>query len=123
VSADPESLAGYLGQFPDGTPDRSFSTVRENLHVVSMGACRLFGFNGYSNRGSSQFILVFDTGQIPANGALPIFPIFVGATANFSAYYGSVGRWFERGCVLANSSTDNLLTLGSADCWFDAQYI
>ena len=91
--------------------------------LASAGVARLYGFTVYSSRISAQYILVFDLQAVPANGALPAMPALkIAADANLSVYFGSVGRSFDRGIALCNSSTASSLTLGSADCWFDVQY-
>lgn len=107
-----------------GLPRNVFSLARSASIVVSTVPGTLFGFNVYSNKASAQFILLFDTSAgTVSNGALPVAVFAVNATTHLPIDYGPVGRWFEQGIILANSSTDNSLTLGSADCWFDVQYI
>ncbi len=115
-----ETLHLASGQFPFN----SHSTVYENARVVKAGPGTLYGFQGYSSRTSAQLILVFDlSAGVPANGAVPVIIIPVATASVFSAYWGKVGRRFERGIVLCNSSTGPTLTIGAADTWFDAQYI
>lgn len=98
------------------------SNIYEASHVVKSGPGKLYGFQGY-NSGAAQFILVLDATSLPANGAVPCFPIAVAATSVFSAFFGDTGRAFEQGIILANSSTAPTLTIGAADCFFDAQYL
>lgn len=98
------------------------SNAFENARLVKSGPGKLYGFQGY-NSGAAQFVLVLDAVSLPANGAVPCFPIAVGATSVFSAFFGDTGRAFEQGIVLANSSTAPTLTIGAADCFFDAQYL
>lgn len=109
---------------PPGLPLNSFSQLYENARTVFAGQGRLYGIAGYSSNASGQYILVFDSDKAPAAGAIPVLPpISLTAAANFFVYYGSSGRWFQRGCWLANSSTPTSLTAGAADTWFDAQFV
>lgn len=104
-------------------PRNSSSLALENVRPVKSGAGVLFGFSGYSNRGSAQYIHVYDRVTPPTSGAIPVMIINVAATTDFSADYGTWGRWFTQGIWLANSSTAGSYTAGSADTWFDAQYL
>ena len=115
-------IQAYELPLPEQQPRSASSPALVSSLVVCAGACRLYGFSGDNSKGSAQFILVFDAGAVPATGAVPSVVVRVPASTSFSAYWGSVGRWFDRGVVLANSSTEATLTIGSADCWFDAQY-
>jgi hypothetical protein len=83
----------------------------------------LFGFSGYNSKASAQFILVFDSGDVPSASDVAVIVLTVPTVSNFSAYWGSAGRWFSRGIFICNSSTEPSLTAGSADCFFDVQYI
>ena|SRR5438132_9941858 len=90
--------------------------------VVKTGPGKLYGIAGY-NSGAAQFILILDAAAVPANGVVPCLPITVPATSNFSVFYGDIGRSFDTGIVVCNSSTAPTLTIGAADCFFDAQYL
>lgn len=114
-------LAGESG--PGGFPCNSTSNALENSRVVKSGAGLLYGFSGFNNKAGSQFIQVFDASAVPADGAVPVFVMTVPTVANFSVSWGTVGRAFSRGIVLVNSSTAATKTVGSADCWFDVQYV
>ena len=110
------------------SPNNSTTTALANSLVCVSGPSRLFGFSGYSNRGSAQFIQVFDAQGLPSDGAVPVMviPVGVGAgatTGMFSVYFGASGRSFDRGIVLCNSSTLATKTIGAADTWFDVQWI
>lgn len=109
--------------FPGGFPLNNTSTGYEASRIIKAGSGRLFGLAGYSSRTSAQFILVFDASSVPVTGATSVLQIPVSAAASFSVYYGSIGRWFLRGIVVCTSSTSPTLTIGSADTFFDAQFI
>jgi hypothetical protein len=116
------SLAGY--DRVSGLPRSASSNARSNFLIVKSGPGQLFGFTARSNAAAKQFILLFDlqAGAIPANGTIPVQPFDILATSTLGVWWGDTSRWFEQGIVLCNSSTDNSLTAGAADTWFDAQY-
>lgn len=118
------SLREIVGLLTPTAPEyvNSSSDALESSRVVKSGACRLYGFSGYNSNTSAQFILAFDTGTVPANGAVPVFVLKAPASDNFWVSWTPAFRQFHIGCVLANSSTEATLTIGAADCWFDAQY-
>lgn len=91
--------------------------------VIKPGAGKLFGLSGYNSKASAQFIQLFDSATLPAEGAIPKIVFTVSATSNFSADFGVYGRSFINGICLVNSSTGPTKTIGSADIWADAQYL
>src|SRR5207244_3002739 len=56
-----------------GWPLNSTSQALESSRIVKSGAGFLFGFGGFNNKASAQFILAFDVEKIPAVGAVPVF--------------------------------------------------
>jgi hypothetical protein len=90
--------------------------------VVKADRGTLYGLTGHNNKSSSQFIHIHDASALPANGAVPEIIFEVPATKSFSLDYND-GREFQVGIVISNSSTAATKTIGSADCWFDVQYI
>jgi len=105
-----------------GLPVSVSSLALEQARVLKAGPGTLFGISVYSNKGAAQFIQLFDANTLPASGAIPVAVYTVSSTSNLGLYWGSVGRWFNIGIVIANSSTAATQTAGSADCFFDAQY-
>lgn len=105
------------------TYDNSTSNALEASRVVKSGRTRLYGFSGTNTKASAQFILAFDATTIPANGTVPKFVMTAAASSDFWVSWTPAWRDFRDGCVLCNSSTAATLTIGSADCWFDAQYL
>ena len=105
-----------------GLPVSASSSALSQFIVVKAGPGTLYGFSAYSNKASAQFIQVFDQTTAPTSGQIPVAVYTVGAIGNLGVYWGSVGRWFNIGIVIANSSTVATQTAGSADTWYDAQY-
>lgn len=121
-------MDGWLSRFageggPGGLPVNSTSQALEASRVVQSGAATLFGVSGFNAKVSAQFVLIFDGTAIPANGAIPVVVVTVPTVSNFSVDFGFWGRAFHAGIIICNSSTPSTLTIGSADCWFDAQYV
>ena len=124
LSAPDSPLVGW------GTPPDYIALEPLNIHsnalaaslVVKSGPGKLYGFSIYSSRASSQFIQVFDATSLPADGAIPAAVFTVGATSNLAANW-IPARTFLYGCVVCNSSTAATKTIGSADCFFDVQFI
>lgn len=107
-----------------GLPLNAHTNAYADALLVKSGPGVLFGFSGYSSNVAGQFIQVHDSATVPADGAVPVMVISLGtAASNFSAYFALPGRTFLYGIVLCNSSTAPTKTVGSADTWFDAQFI
>jgi hypothetical protein len=120
---DPDFPPLVFPQLPQQFPRNSFSTGLEASHVVSAGEGRLYGFTVSSTRASGQFVQVFDAQALPVDGAVPILSIDIATVTAKGVDFGPMGRWFYRGIILCNSTTQGSKTLGAADCLFDAQYV
>lgn len=120
------SLAGFLLPMPPGYPSSVHTEGYVLTLLVCAGPCRLFGFQGYDANSSGEFIQVFDKSAVGdvGSGANPTFVLSTGTAAgNFSAYFGTGGRWMSRGCVIVASSTGPTYTAaGSANMYVDVQY-
>jgi hypothetical protein len=102
-------------------PANKRSTVL-TASIEIAGAHELFGFTVNNTNAAAQYVLVFDLANLPADGAVPD----VSFTAVAAADKGVVwlpARRMNQGVVIANSSTADSLTIGSADCFFDVQYL
>jgi hypothetical protein len=111
------------GDWTGGLPLNSTSVALENSRVVKSGAGSLFGLSGQNNKAGSQFIQVHNAQAVPAEGAVPVVVFSVPATSPFSVLYALPPRFFNNGIVVCNSSTLATKTIGSADTWFDVQYL
>ena len=90
--------------------------------VIKATPGTLYSVTGYNDHTASQFIQLHDAASVPANGAVPKIVLAVGAKENFWYELKEFGRWFETGIVICNSSTCATKTVGSANCWWNAQY-
>ena len=90
--------------------------------IANTGPGILYGFTVYNSNASAQFVQVFDAATVPANAANPAVVFTVAATDQLAVEWVN-GRSYLTGIVICNSSTGPTKTLGSADCYFDVQYI
>lgn len=116
-----ERLSGEV--LASGLPLNVWSGALAASMVVKSGNGTLFGISGINNKNAAQYIQIHDSSTVPADGAVPCIVITVPTVTNFSMSWVIPGRYFARGIVICNSSTLATKTIGSADCWFDAQYI
>jgi hypothetical protein len=91
--------------------------------VVADKEATLYGVSGYNSKTSSQFIQIHDAASLPAESSVPKIVINAAASSAFSIDFGVNGRVFNSGVVICNSSTGPTKTIGSADCWLDAQVL
>ena len=110
------SALGVSAQVPtkvvgDTTATNSFiATKRSNTKV--------FLLTGYTS--VSQYIMVFGTNAVPANGAkAQLGPFPVSAGQFYSIDFGAYGADLD-GVTICNSTTANTLTIGAADTTFQA---
>lgn len=117
-------LLGYgtPHSWEDLEPFNRHSIAYAQSLVVKTGPGILYGFTIYSSNVAAQFIQLFDARTVPGNGAIPECVFTVAAASNLPVQW-LPGRTFRAGCVLVNSSTGPTLTIGSADTYFDAQYL
>lgn len=112
---------------PDGTstycPNYNNSGLLENSHISKGSAGVYYGIRGY-NSGPAQFILVFNSATVPADGAVvPIDIIKVPSGSNFSSNGGSYGEFCSNGVSWCNSINASPFTkaIGAADCFVKVQ--
>ena len=104
------------------SPSAADSTAYVASAVVKASAGVLMGLSGYNSRTSEQFIQIFDSATVPANGTAPAIVFRVGPESNFSLDLGERGRYMADGIAWSNSSTVATKTLGSADVWMNVLY-
>lgn len=123
-----DSPTGWLKQAVNefvisGLPLSSHSNAYANVLRVKNGPGLFLGFSVYNSAVAAQFIQLFDSQDAPATGDVPVAVFTVATIANLAVSYIFPGRYMLRGMWLANSSTGPTYTAGSADCFFDAQFI
>lgn len=97
------------------------STAYEASRVVKASAGTLLSLTGY-NSGPAQFLQIFNSTTVPANGVAPVLVVAVPATSSF-AFEWRNGVPLGTGISISNSSTGPTKTIGSADCYFTATYL
>lgn len=102
-------------------PETYESDAAENAALVRNADGVLLSLSGFSNLGSAQYIMVFDSNTQPGNGAVPKRIKKVAATDTFEVDFGR-GVRVENGIWVCNSTTAPTLTLGAADCLFHATH-
>ena len=105
----------------DQGPANATSIVNEASRIVKTSPGLLFSATGYNAKSSQQWIQFHDSTSLPADNAVPKITFLVPATSNWSIDFPN-GRQFSSGIVICNSAAQAIKTIGSTDCWFDAQF-
>ena len=104
------------------TNSLSASTADEASRVVKASAGVLHGFVVRNKKTSSQWIQFHDASSLPADTAVPLFALEIGAGQQLAVDAAEGGIPFSTGIVICNSSTEYTKTIGSADCAFVVEY-
>lgn len=128
IYQDSPRVGGQLQALRDellvsGLPLNVHSQVYSNSIMVKSGPGMLFGLLVYNSNTGAQAIQVFDAAVLPDDGAVPAAVFNIPGSDSRALQYLPLGRVFLVGCVICNSSTYNSKSIGSADCFFDVQYI
>lgn len=93
------------------------SSALEASRVIKNSAGNLYRIIGY-NSGPDQFIQVYNTSAIPANGSIPVLTQKIIAASNFAVDLGEAGIHLSGGICIGNSSSAATRTAGASDCFF-----
>lgn len=104
------------------TSSKFTSSAYEASHASS-GAKTVRSIYVSSKAAAAGFVFIFDAASLPANGTVPDFPpVPIPAGPAFVSVPIDEGRSHATGLVVAFSSTQATLTIGTADCWFEAHW-
>lgn len=110
-----------MGARVDAAPgDNAGLATYANSAILKASKGILYGVTGY-NSGPAQFIQLHDSATVPADTAVPVMTVAVGATQNFSIDFGLRGKGFLLGIVACNSTTGPTKTIGAANCSFEGR--
>lgn len=115
---DPSALEGEGEDWPLNVSSPGLEASR----IVKTGKGILFGFTVLNTNAAARFIQIFDRSSLPSDGAVPDFVISVAASSSGGVNW-IPGRTFHTGCFICNSTTAATKTIGSADSFFDVQYV
>ena len=121
------TVVGHDGKTPDGRKIGDLQLVLQNRNSAGVAASMhiggpqvLFGF--WVSSVAAQFILIFDSADVPVESTVPLLSFPVAATSGVGAQW-IPGRYFNNGIAICNSSTQHTKTIGAADCIFDLQVL
>jgi len=114
---------------PDATstfaPSSDLSGALEASSVSKASAGVVYGLSGHNTLASAQWLLIFNSATVPANGAVtPIAAIRIAGNSNFSFDTGKFGIYCSAGISWCNSTDATIFnkTLGAADCFVNLLY-
>lgn len=96
------------------------STAYEASRVIKASGGTLISLSGYNSRTTNQFIQLFNSTSLPADGVAPVAVFIAYSQTNFSYDVPITGTPFTTGIVVSNSTTGPTKTIGAADCYFTA---
>ncbi len=102
-------------------PANNPSTGLEAGRVLKASPGVLYGLSGL-NTGAAAFVQLFDSATVPADSAVPVEVIAVGAGASFNIDFGMHGKSFGIGMSACISSTAAIKTIAGAVGFFAPRF-
>jgi len=113
----------WLDDIADRNSPQSAQVGKLANQFIATGYLRVYGFSVFNSNVASQYILMFDASNLPADTAVPLMAFPIATASNIGLYFGPMGRIFQRGLILCASSTSTTKTINAtADCFFDVEY-
>jgi hypothetical protein len=123
VNKNGATVAVHLPEMTQAyAPTNATTTAYAASLIVKASAGTLYMVTGFNSKDTAQYIHLYNSTTLPANGVAPVVIFYVPPMSNFSYDLGNYGRYFSTGIVIGNSTTGPTKTIGAADCWFDVQY-
>ena len=97
-----------------GADSRANSSAAEDSLVATDGPARLYAAVMYNDAATDVYFQVFDAASLPADTTVPVLTQKVTA-GNTASYDFGDGVPFSTGIVVALSTTDTTLTVGTGD--------
>ncbi len=107
------------------TPLSDLSGALEASSVSKNAAGVFYGLSGYNTLGSAQWIKVYNSATVPANGAVtPIIVVRAAASSPFSFDTGKFGIYCSNGISWSNDIDATIFnkTIGASDCFVNLLY-
>lgn len=117
-TANPLPAGVVIGTLAGAT--RISSTFFEVGKVIKTSAGTLVSLTGSTTAVTDQYIQLFNSTTVPANGTAPITYFTLPAGSDFSFDLPITGMPFTTGISVSNSTTTSTKTAGVADTWFCA---
>ena len=122
--AEQSPVEQLFGSFASAKlPVSHHSPALQNSLVVFTGPCYVLSVQVANTNAAAQFVQMFDSTTVPADGATPTKLFTVSASSDKFATWSLPGVFFGTGVAICNSSTAATKTVGAADCFFDVQVI
>ena len=121
---DQSAVAQLFAEFASaGLPLNHHSQALASSLIVCTGPAYVTSLTVANTNAAAQYIQLHDASTVPADTAIPSTVFTASASSDKIVSYSLPGRYFTTGVVICNSSTAATKTLGSADCFFDVQFI
>lgn len=118
------AVADLFAEFASGQlPSNHHSQALASSLIVTTGPAYLVALTVSNTNAAAQFLQLHDSQTLPADTAVPAVVLTAAAAGDKFISYSLPGRFFLQGIVVCNSSTAATKTIGSADCFFDVQFI
>lgn len=88
-----------------------------NSLIATTNWAKLYSLTGYNSSGNVQYIQIFETNAVPANGTVPAFSMPVPATSYYSWDFSYYGLDLDD-ITVCSSTTANSLTLSGTNTTF-----
>lgn len=126
IPAGTNTIGYVLAAPPSGSTNattRSASTALEASRVIKASSGRLQCITATTNRTSDQYLQIFNSTTVPADGTAPVYVYKLPADSTIVIDVSPIGVYFSTGISISNSTTLATKTIGSADCYFTVEYV
>lgn len=119
IKIDPESNEVTSN---GASKDNYSTTTLSSSGVIKNSPGTIYGIIGINNNANQQYLQIFESASVPADGTVPTLVFILEPLDNFSIDFGVYGFDLDAGISWSNSITLETKTIGLEDCWLNAIY-